>query len=71
MHGPHVSNFREIYKFLKLKKISYETNNVLKTINKLHQLFARKNNSLKKQRQLSLIGKKILNFTSKEIDLLL
>ena len=71
MHGPHVSNFREIYKFLKMKKISYQTNNELKTINKLYQLFARKNNSVKKQKQLSLIGKKILNFTCKEIDLLL
>ena len=71
MHGPHVSNFREIYKFLKMKKISYETNNELKTINKLYQLFARKNNSLNKQRQLSLIGKQILNFTCKEINLLL
>ena len=71
IHGPHVSNFREIYKFLKMKKISYETDNELKTINKLYQLFARKNNSLKNQKQLSLIGKKILNFTCKEIDLLL
>ena len=71
LHGPHVSNFKEIYKFLKMKKISYQTNNELKTINKLYQLFKRKNSSLKKQRQLSLIGKKILNFTCKEIDLLL
>ena len=45
--------------------------NELKTINKLYQLFARKNNSLNKQRQLSLIGKQILNFTCKEINLLL
>ena len=71
MHGPHVSNFKEIYKFLKTKKISYETKNEIKTINKLNQLFKRKKNSLIKQRQLSVIGKKILNFTSKEIDLLL
>ena len=71
LHGPHISNFKEIYKFLKMKKISYQTNNELKTINKLYQLFKRKNSSLKKQRQLSLIGKKILNFTCKEIDLLL
>ena len=71
LHGPHVSNFKEIYKFLKTKKISYETKNEIKTINKLNQLFKRKKNSLIKQRQLSVIGKKILNFTSKEIDLLL
>ena len=71
LHGPHVSNFKEIYKFLKTKKISYETKNEIKTVNKLNQLFKRKKNSLIKQRQLSVIGKKILNFTSKEIDLLL
>ena len=71
LHGPYVSNFKEIYKFLKMKKISYESKNEIKIINKLNQLFKRKKNSLKKQRQLSLIGKKILNFTCKEIDLLL
>ena len=71
LHGPYVSNFKDIYKFLKAKKISYESKNEIKTINKLSQLFKRKKNSLKKQRQLSLIGKKILNFTCKEIDLLL
>ncbi len=71
LHGPYVSNFKDIYKFLKTKKISYESKNEIKTINKLNQLFKRKKNSLKNQEQLSLIGKKILNFTSKEIDLLL
>ena len=71
LHGPYVSNFKEIYKFLKMKKISYESKNEIKITNKLNQLFKRKKNSLKKQRQLSLIGKKILNFTCKEIDLLL
>ena len=71
LHGPYVSNFKEIYKFLKMKKISYETDNELKTTKKLYQLFARENNSLKNQKQLSIIGKKILNFTCKEIDLLL
>ena len=71
LHGPYVSNFKEIYKFLKIKKISYESKNEIKITNKLNQLFKRKKNSLKKQRQLSLIGKKILNFTCKEIDLLL
>ena len=71
LHGPFVSNFTEIYKFLKMKKISYQTNNETQTLNKLDQLFKRKKNSLTKQKQLSLIGKKILNSTIREINLLL
>ena len=71
LHGPNVSNFKEIYKFLKMKKISYQTNNEAKTFDKLDQLLKRKKNSFKKQKQLSLIGKKILNLTIREINLLL
>ena len=71
LHGPNVSNFKEIYKLLKRKKISNEINNQSKTIKILDMFFKRKNNFLNNQKDLNLMGKKILNFTYKEINLLL
>ena len=71
LHGPNVTNFKEIFKYLGIKKISFEINNSKKMIKILNKLLTKNNHSTKKQKELSLIGKKILKFTYSEINLLL
>ena len=71
LHGPNVSNFREIYKFLNQNKISHKIIGSKMMIKKLNSLFAKNKNSKKIQKKINLIGQKILNDTYKEIDLLL
>ena len=67
LHGPNVSNFKEIYQFLKLNRISNKVNNEKKMINTIDMLFLKKTNSRRLQAKLKLIGRKILETTYKEI----
>jgi 3-deoxy-D-manno-octulosonic-acid transferase len=69
LHGPNVENFKEIYKFLKKNKISFEVNNQQQLTNKLSKLFNQniKFNSIEKK--LSSIGKNILEKSYKQIDI--
>ena len=67
LHGPYVSNFEEIYSFLKKNKISEKINNHKKMINTLERLLKKKTNSKKTQYKLKLIGQQILDSTLKEI----
>jgi len=67
LHGPNVSNFEEIYKFLKEKKISIKINNQNQMIKSINKLFQQRSNSKFAQKKLKLIGQKILNETYKEI----
>ena len=67
LHGPNISNFEEIYKFLKEKKISIKINNQKQMIKSINKLFQQKSNSKIAQKKLKLIGQKILNETYKEI----
>ena len=71
LHGPNVSNFREIYKFLKKNKISTKISNERNAVKLLNKLFTRKSQSKRIQRKLNLIGNKVLNITYKEIKLCL
>merc|ERR1711965_929849 len=48
LHGPNVSNFNEIYKFLNKQKISKKVINLDQTMNILHKLF----NSKKSQKNI-------------------
>ena len=68
LHGPNVSNFREIYKFLNKKKLSKKISNQDQLINCVIKYFNSKNNSKKIIKDLHLIGMKILNKTYKEIN---
>ena len=68
LHGPNIFNFKEIYEFLKMNKISTKVNNEKKMINSIDKLFLKKNDSKKIQTKLKLIGRKILDTTYKEID---
>ena len=71
MHGPNISNFKEIYRFLQKNNISTEINNEKEMIVSLKKLFSKSNNSKKIQKKLNFIGKKIINKTYNEINLLL
>ena len=71
LHGPNISNFKEIYSFLKRKKISQKIINQRQMTNVLESLFKKKFNSKKLQKKLNIVGKKILDSTYKEIKLII
>ncbi len=68
LHGPNVSNFREIYKFLNKKKLSKKISNQDQLINFVIKYFNSENNSKKIIKDLHLIGINILNKTYREIN---
>ena len=70
LHGPSISNFREIYLFLKKNRVSTQIKNQLELTKTLNSFFLKKKNSDKIKKKLNLIGKMILNKTYKEINLL-
>ena len=66
-HGPNISNFREIYEFLKNKNFSSKIVNHQNLTNLLLLNFKKKIQHKKIVKTLHLIGKNILNKTYKEI----
>ena len=66
-HGPNVSNFKEIYWFLKNKNLSKKVNNYKNLANLLDLTFKNKTQPKKIKKNLYLIGKNILNKTYKEV----
>ena len=68
LHGPNVSNFAEIFQFLKLKKISMKISNQKQFVTMIDKFFKKKSNSKLIQKKLNLIGKKILDLTYREIN---
>ena len=70
LHGPSISNFREIYLFLKKNRVSTQIKDQLELTKTLNSFFLKKKNSDKIKKKLNLIGKMILNKTYKEINLL-
>ena len=68
IHGPNVSNFREIYKFLNKKNLSRKITNQDQLINYVNKYFNSKNNSKKIIKDLHLMGMDILDKTYKEIN---
>tara|TARA_B100000900_G_scaffold207570_1_gene176036 strand:+ start:2463 stop:3716 length:1254 start_codon:yes stop_codon:yes gene_type:complete len=71
LHGPNVSNFKEIYQFLKKKRISSQITTHTKMIKVLNKSFSKNTNSNKMQQKFILIGKNILQKTFYEINLLI
>ena len=59
-HGPYISNFKEIYRFLEEKKIAFEIINEIDLSQKLIEDFNNKNEN-------NIYGKQILDLTSQEI----
>ena len=66
-HGPYISNFKEIYGFLKEKKITYEVVNEIDLSQNLIKDFNNKNINKKNINEINFYGEKILDLTSKEI----
>ena len=71
LHGPHVSNFNEIYKFLSNKKISKKIDNVNQTVNILDKLFNSKKPQKNIKLKVNMIGQSILKKNIHEINLIL
>ena len=71
LHGPNVSNFTEIYKFLSNKKISKKIYNINQTAYFLDKLFSSKNSQKNIKNKINLIGQRILKKNMHEINLIL
>jgi len=68
IHGPNISNFKEIYDLLKLKGLSKKINNSNQLIKALEISFKKNGNSLKKINKIKKIGSKILDNTYREVE---
>ena len=71
LHGPNVSNFKEIYEFLYNQKISKKVINLNQTLNVLHKLFNSKKSQKNIKNKINKIGQKILKKNIDEINLIL
>ena len=71
LHGPNVSNFDEIYKFLNKQKISKKIINLNQTANVLQKLFNSKKSQKNIKDKINKIGQKILKKNIDEINLIL
>ena len=71
LHGPNVSNFKEIYSYLDNQKISFTIKNMSQLYKKLVFLLNNKDNSLKVKNKINLIGSKILKNNMNEINSLI
>ena len=69
LHGPNVSNFKEIYNFLKKNKVSNQIKTQSRMISELQRLFNKKSGSKKILKKFDLIGRNILQKTFNEINL--
>ena len=71
LHGPNISNFNEIYKFLNKQKISKKIINLNQTANVLQKLFNSKKSQKNIKDKINKIGQKILEKNINEINLIL
>ena len=71
LHGPYVSNFSEIYKFLSKQEVSRKILNVNQTTKVLDKLFSSKKIKKNIKIKINTIGQKILKKNMQEIDLIL
>ncbi len=68
IYGPYVSNFKEIYSFLRSNGIAKKLSSSKEMEKSLEKHFLRSKKSTKIQKKISLMGKNILNLTLKEIN---
>ena len=71
LHGPKVSNFREIYKYLNKQKISFKIKSNNQFLKMILFLLKNKGNTLNIGNKLKLVGNKILKNNLKEINSLI
>ena len=69
LHGPNISNFKEIYEFLKKKKLSTKIYNQSQMTTVVKKTLIKKTYSKKIIQNMHTIGKKILNKTYNEVNL--
>ena len=67
LHGPNVSNFKEIYYFLKKRGLSNKVNNLNQLVTKLNKSLKEKIHSKKIIQNLNREGSNILEKTYKEV----
>ena len=67
MHGPYVSNFKEIYEFLKKKNVTNKIIDQKQLASVLSKTLKKENRSNKIIQNLHFVGVDILNKTYKEI----
>jgi len=70
LHGPNISNFKEIYHLLNTYNVSNKVINLNEIINKVDKLFNNNNNSQNIKTKIKNLGNKILNSTLKEVNFL-
>ena len=71
LHGPNVSNFKDIYKFLEKEKISRKIYNYNQAANILDQLLKSKKTKKNIRNKVKFIGRKVLKKNIYEINSLL
>ena len=71
LHGPNIYNFKEIYKFLKLNKMSINITNQKQMVIWINKFFNKKSSSRIIKKKMKLIGRKVLDKTYKEIEFFL
>ena len=71
LHGPNISNFKEIYEFLNQKKVSKKIRNINQITRILEKSFSSKKNKIDIKYKIKKIGEEILKNTRKDIDYIL
>ncbi len=71
LHGPYISNFSDIYKFLKKFSMSKKIVNFQKMHWTLNKYFLKKDNTKNIRRKIKIIGQNILKKTYEEINTLI
>ena len=71
IHGPHITNFKEIYDNLDNKKIAFKINNSNQLYKKIESLLKKNNKKFKENNKIHLIGSKILKRNLNEIERLI
>ena len=71
LHGPHVSNFKEIYSFLNGQKISKQIKNLDQAKKLLEKLLSSKKNKKNIKDKVNIIGQRILKQNMNEIQIIL
>ena len=71
IHGPHTSNFNEIYNFLNHQQISKKIQNLNQATKWLEKHFSSKKPKKNIKNKIILIGQKILNHNINEIKIIL
>ncbi|MDC1250696.1 3-deoxy-D-manno-octulosonic acid transferase [Pelagibacteraceae bacterium] len=69
LYGPNIDNFKDTYKLLNKLKVAYKVNGVKSLTHSIDKLITKPNNK-KNYLEIAKIGKKILNKTKDEINIL-